>query len=89
MKKIIALILTLSMLLSISTFVAPVSAETEVNDLFMADASREEFLSIPATEYLEIPFTNDAFATVEELYHYFPTVSIGRKIFFQYFHNFL
>ena len=72
MKKIISLILTLAMLMSIATFVAPVSAETEVNDLFMADASREEFLTTPATEYLEIPFTVDGFATVADIYKYYP-----------------
>ena len=62
MKKIISLILTAAMLLSITTFVAPVSAEQ----------TREEFLNTPAMEYLDIPFTNDAFATVEEMFHYFP-----------------
>ena len=63
MKKIISLILTAAMLLSITTFVAPVSAEQ----------TREEFLNTPKMEYLDIPFTNDAFATVEELFHYFPS----------------
>ncbi len=62
MKKIISLILTAAMLLSITTFVAPVSAEQ----------TREEFLNTPAMEYLDIPFTNDAFATAAEVYKYYP-----------------
>ena len=62
MKKIISLILTAAMLLSITTFVAPVSAEQ----------TREEFLNTPAMEYLDIPFTNDAFVTVADVYKYYP-----------------
>ncbi len=72
MKKIISLILTVAMLLSTAVFVAPVSAETEVNDLFMAEPTREELLNAPATEYLDIPFTNDAFATAADVYKYYP-----------------
>ena len=62
MKKIISLILTAAMLLSITTFVAPVSAEQ----------TREEFLNTPEMEYLDIPFTNDAFATAADVYKYYP-----------------
>lgn len=72
MKKIISLILTVAMLFSMTTLVAPVSAETEVNDLFMAEPTREEFLNAPAVEYLDIPYTNDAFVTVEDVYKYYP-----------------
>ena len=62
MKKIISLILTAAMLLSITTFVAPVSAEQ----------TREEFLNTPEMEYLDIPFTTDGFVTVADVYKYYP-----------------
>ncbi len=73
MKKIISLILTVAMLLSMTTFVAPVSAETEVNDMFFAEPTREEFLNAPTiTEYLDIPYTHDVFATAADVYKYYP-----------------
>lgn len=62
MKKIISLILTVAMLMSVATFVAPVSAEQ----------TREEFLNAPAAEYLNIPFNTDGFATVADIYKYYP-----------------
>ena len=66
MKKIISLILTVAMLFSMTTLVAPVSAETEVNDLFMADASREAFLNSKRSQPVELYLFQDIFATYAE-----------------------
>lgn len=62
MKKIISLILTVAMLLSITTFVAPVSAEQ----------TREEFLNTPTYNYVDLSSKADvdAYASYADITDY-------------------